>query len=136
MAGVVKIIVDTLQKGTGIKDTTSDLKGLEQAGQHSGLAFTELNSAVELVARGLGVAAQAYQEVIAPTIEYNQQIKQLASISGEGLEATSRFAQVLDDFEISQDDVLTATRTLTKEGFAPNIETLIALSKEYQSLST
>ncbi|HJZ12423.1 MAG TPA: hypothetical protein VJ521_09750, partial [Acidobacteriota bacterium] len=111
-------------------------KNLEQAGQHSGLAFTELNSAVELVARGLGAAAQAYQEVIAPTIEYNQQIKQLASISGEGLEATSRFAQVLDDFEISQDDVLTATRTLTKEGFAPNIETLITLSKEYQSLST
>jgi len=135
MAGVVKILIETLQKGTGTKDAVNDLKDLEQAGQQSKLSFTELNSTVMLVQQGLQYARQAYDAIITPTIEYANQVRQLSLVSGESAEETSRFIQVLDDFKISSDDALTATRALTKEGYAPNIETLAQLSDQYLKIT-
>jgi len=56
-------------------------------------------------------------------------------ISGQSAEETSRFIQVLDDYQLTADDATTATKALTKQGLAPNIETLAKLSDQYLAIN-
>jgi hypothetical protein len=98
--------------------------------------LTELNSAISLVKQGLEIAQKVYDATAGATLEYANQVRQLSMVSGESAENTSRFIQVLDDYKIGADDALAATRQLTKNGLAPNIETLAKLSDEYLSLNS
>lgn len=75
------------------------------------------------------------KESVTATIDYANEVRALTLISGESAEETSRFIQVLDDFKIGTESVMTATRTLTKEGLAPNLETLAQLSDEYLTIT-
>jgi hypothetical protein len=136
MAGIVKILIETIRHGKAIQDAVHDLDDLVKAGDESILSLNSLNVAANVLQQGIAAVDQAYQAVIAPTIEYANQVRQLSLVSGESAENTSRFIQVLDDFKISSDDALTATRALTKEGYAPNIETLAKLSDQYKSLTS
>src|SRR5689334_16612880 len=70
------------------------------------------------------------------TIQYADQVRALSTVSGESTEETSRFIQVLDDYKISAEDAMTATRALTKQGLAPNINTLAQLSDQYLALNS
>lgn len=69
------------------------------------------------------------------TQKYGEEVRDLAMISGQGAEATSRFIQVLDDYQLSAQDAEVATRFLTKNGHAPTIETLAELSDKYLSIN-
>lgn len=81
------------------------------------------------------VLADSFQEALRVTQEYGKQVRDLSLASGTGAEATSRFIQVLDDYELSAADALAATRFLTKQGLEPTIDTLANLSDEYLSLN-
>ena len=81
-------------------------------------------------------AKRALEDIVGSTVEYANQVRQLSTLSGESTEETSRFIQVLDDYKISADDALLATKALTKEGHTPSIETLAKLSDQYLALST
>lgn len=98
-------------------------------------SFTELNSALGLVHSGLRMLNDAYDATVGKTMEYAQDVRDLMLISGQNTEETSRFIQVLDDYQLTADDAATATRKLTQEGLAPNIETIAKLSDEYLALS-
>ena len=76
------------------------------------------------------------KDAVKVTTEYTEAVRDQMLISGQGAEASSRFIQVLDDYQISADDAKTATRALTKEGLAPTIETIAELSGQYQQLNT
>lgn len=67
--------------------------------------------------------------------EYSQAVRDLALVSGVGAEESSRLLQVLDDFQVSADDVTAATRIMTKNGLTPTVETLAQLSDEYLSIN-
>jgi hypothetical protein len=99
--------------------------------------------AMQAVTGGIMLAQQAYRlydatlgQAIRETVKYADQVRKLSAISGESTESTSRFIQVLDDYSISAEDALTATRTLTKQGHAPSIATLAKLSDEYLGLNS
>ena len=66
---------------------------------------------------------------------YAGQIRDLSAISGTSAEETSRFVQVLDDFQITTEDVTAATKALTRQGLTPNIETLAKLSDQYNAIN-
>jgi hypothetical protein len=92
---------------------------------------------------GLGVAAGviygAGKAAAASYMEFQNyagSVRDLSAISGTGAEETSRFIQVLDDFQISAQDVTTATKAMTKQGLVPTVETLAKLSDEYKALKT
>jgi hypothetical protein len=70
------------------------------------------------------------------TVKYASQVRQLAQLSGTSAEESSRFIQVLDDYKISAEEAMVATRALTKEGLTPSIDTLAKLSDEYLSLTS
>jgi len=106
--------------------------GLERARQ--GLtSFLSTNAALIGVLAGVGLALKS---VIQDHIQYANEVRQLSSLSGESTEATSRFLQVLDDYKISANEALSATRALTQQGHAPSIETLAKLSDQYLALNS
>lgn len=75
------------------------------------------------------------KESVEATLKYANEVRNMTFISGESAEETSRFLQVLDDYKISATDAMAATRAMTKEGLAPNLETLAKLSDEYLSIN-
>lgn len=98
-----------------------------------------LGTAISSIANGdiVGLTSQVIEfgkESIKTFTDGAQAAKQLSLVSGESIENTSRFIQVLDDYEISQQDALAATKALTKEGLSPTIETLAKLSDQYRAI--
>jgi hypothetical protein len=75
------------------------------------------------------------KESVEATVKYADEVRSLQLISGESAESTSRFIQVLDDYKISAQDAMAATRAMTKEGLTPNLQTLAELSDEYLSIN-
>lgn len=101
----------------------------------STFSFTELKSGVDLGMQAFRIANQVLDETVGSFQRYAQQVRDLSAISGESAENTSRFIQVLDDYRISADNVTTATKALTRQGLAPNIDTLARLSDQYLAIT-
>lgn len=134
MPARVQIVVDVQSAGGGVlRAITSELGAL------GGLVE-------ELTGKNVNwgnVAQQATQMIISGvkdalkvTSEYTEAVRDQMLISGQSADASSRFIQVLDDYQLSAEDAKTATRALTREGYAPTIETIAKLSGEYQKLTT
>lgn len=133
---VASLIAEIGANTTGFTKGASTVKGglASMASQFAsvlpqGVAqFLSLSGAITAV----GVAVS---DALKDQIEYANQVRQLSTLSGESAEETSRFVQVLDDYKISSQDALAATRALTNEGHTPSIETLARLSDEYLSIT-
>jgi hypothetical protein len=111
--------------------TTADNDGAKK----SVGSFTELSSAIGLASKGLDLLKKGYDQTVGATLKYAGEVKRLAMVSGESAEETSRLLQVLDDFEISAEQVTAATRKLTAQGLSPTTETLAKLSDEFLKLN-
>ena len=133
MTLLVQIGVDSKEAITGIKETESRVKKFQtsaaDAGRTAGVAFAAVVAAVV-------VLNKAYNMTIGVSQQYADSIRGLSNISGASAQSTSILVQVLDDYNISAEEAAIATKALTKEGYAPTIETLATLSDKYLSLST
>jgi hypothetical protein len=98
-------------------------------------SFTELNSVVSLARQGIQLAGQVYDATIGQTLEYAQTVRDLSLVTGQGAENTSRLLQVLDDFQISGDQLSTAMRALRERGINPTVQSLARMSEEYLRLN-
>ncbi len=98
------------------------------------MSWTELNSAVMIAKEGIGMMKGAYDAIITPTIEYADQVRDLARASGESAESTSRLIQVADDLTVSYGTLMIAARTAAKDGIEMSIDSLANLSDEYLRL--
>ena len=100
-------------------------------------SFGQLGNIVQNLTGGRGLemlASQAVQfgkDSVKAFTDGAMAAKELSRISGQSIENTSRFIQVLDDYKLTQQDALAATRALTKQGLEPSIETLARLSDQY-----
>jgi hypothetical protein len=113
------------------QQSTALVPGLESA-RRSMTGFVSDNAALIGVLAGVGLAIG---KVVKDHIAYANAVRQQMALSGENAENASRFIQVLDDYKLTTDDALAATRALTKEGHAPNIETLAKLSDQYLAIN-
>lgn len=126
--------IEKLNKTLGkTKDATRKIVPSLESAKQSVAGFVSANAALIGVLIGVGVAIG---KLLKDHIAYGNQVRQLSALSGESTESTSRFIQVLDDYKISADEALTATRALTKEGHTPSIETLAKLSDQYLALNS
>ena len=100
-------------------------------------SFGELGNMIQGLTGGRGLEMLAGQVIqfgkdsVKAFVDGAMAAKQLSRISGESIEDTSKFIQVLDDYKLTQEDALAATRALTKQGLEPSIETLARLSDQY-----
>lgn len=133
MVAKVQISVETKDNSSGvIRGITSQFGAL---GNIIGdIATQSVGWGTVTVAAG-ALVYKTLKDAVDETIKYNTEIHNLSLATGTGMEATSRLVQVLDDFGVSTEDVLTATRALTRQGLAPTIETLASLSDQYNSLT-
>lgn len=126
--------IEKLNKTLGkTKEASQSLvPGLEGAAKGV-TGFLSANAALIGVLVSVGVALG---KITQASQQYADDVRKISAVSGESAENSSRFLQVLDDYEISAQDALTATRALTNNGLKPNIETLARLSDKYKSLSS
>lgn len=63
-----------------------------------------------------------------------ESVRDLSLVSGESAESTSRFIQVLDDYQLTAEDATSAAKKLKENGLSPTIETLAALSDQFRGI--
>ena len=134
----VKVVIQEVVQGAGkIDSVTRDLNTLEQQQKKTQAtsvtlknSYTEFLSALGLVQMGLQYAKAAFDATIGAQLEYANAVRQLSNVNGESAESTSRLIQVMDDFGISSDKLLTSVRAMTSEGKTLTVETLAAMADE------
>ena len=77
------------------------------------------------------VVIKVLQESYKAYTELAESVRDLSLVSGESAESTSRFIQVLDDFQLTASDAEASAKALKEKGLSPNIETLANLSDEF-----
>lgn len=140
----VKVVIQEVVQGAGkIDSVTRDLNTLEQQQKKTQAtsvtlknSYTEFLSALGLVQEGLQYAKAAFDATIGAQLEYANAVRQLSNVNGESAESTSRLIQVMDDFGISSDKLLTSVRAMTSEGKTLTVETLAAMADEYGKLGS
>lgn len=140
----VKVVIQEVVQGAGkIDSVTRDLNTLEQQQKKTQAtsvtlknSYTEFLSALGLVQTGLQYAKAAFDATIGAQLEYANAVRQLSNVNGESAESTSRLIQVMDDFGISSDKLLTSVRAMTSEGKTLTVETLAAMADEYGKLGS
>ncbi len=140
----VKVVIQEVVQGAGkIDSVTRDLNTLEQQQKKTQAtsvtlnnSYTEFFSALGLVQMGLEYAKAAFDATIGAQLEYANAVRQLSNVNGESAESTSRLIQVMDDFGISSDKLLTSVRAMTSEGKTLTVETLAAMADEYGKLGS
>lgn len=143
MASKVEIIFGATDDATPVIEkvngqlgvTDDEISKVSQETQSSKISWTELSSAINLGKEAFQIVGQVMAETVGKFQAYAEQVRALSAISGQNAEDTSRFIQVLDDYQVSAEDATTATKALTKAGLAPNIETLAQLSDQYLSIN-
>jgi ABC-type transporter Mla subunit MlaD len=99
-------------------------------------AWTEFNSALQIAASAGRVIAGVYDKTVNSTLKYADSVRQLTDISSASSEEASRFIQVLDDYQLTAQDALTATKALTRQGHEPTLDVLAKLSTQYNNLNS
>ena len=99
-----------------------------------GFSFTELTSAIGLAKQAYQVVGQVVSETVGVFQEYAGEVRDLSLITGTGAEETSRFIQVIDDYQLSAQDAEIATKALKEKGLVPTIDTLARLADQYKRI--
>ena len=133
MAAKVQVVIEAQDAASGVlRGITSQLGGIgsviEQVTSKNVSWGNVATEVATVVVNGLVESYNAAQQ-------YSQSVRDLALVSGVGAEESSRLIQVLDDFQISAEDVTAATRAMTKQGLTPTIETLAQLSDAYKKIN-
>ena len=98
-------------------------------------SFTELNSAIQFARTGAELLGTAFDETVGKTLKYAATVRQMARITGEGAEETSRLIQLTDDLGVEQGDLEAAMSAAARKGIAFNTEHIAKLADEYVALS-
>lgn len=130
----VQIIVEAKDATTGVLRAISSQFGA------LGNIVEDLASPTQnwgnLAASATDMAIRGMKEAVDYTVQYANEVHNLSLASGQSMEASSRFIQVLDDYGMTTQDALVATRALTKQGLAPTIDTLAKLADQYNQLGS
>lgn len=96
--------------------------------------ITDLNSALSLGLQVYHAVSQAVSETYGAFQKYAGQVRDLSLITKTGAEETSRFIQVIDDYQLTAEDAETATKALKENGLVPTVETLAKLADQYKKI--
>lgn len=128
----LKTIDDSTPKVAKVKKEYEGMvPALEKATRGVGDFISKNAALIGVVAGTAAALGKAYGE----WQKYAQEVRDVSLASGATAEEASRLLQVLDDYQISAQDVTAATRAMTKEGLVPSMETLAQLSDEYLSIT-
>jgi hypothetical protein len=134
---IVKLILDS----TGYKS------GLSSAQKETGTTGASITKTLNGVGLG-GVASFAtitgaiigtikvLKECYNTTMDYLETIKQMSLLNGTTIEETARLISVSGRYQVSQQQLDLASRTLANNGLSLTIDTLATLADQYHALSS
>lgn len=122
----------------GLKTSQDELNAIQNEGVSStkkqAFSFTELKSGIDLV---IGAGKQVYavlSDLYGSYSKYAGQVRDLSIATGTSAEETSTLLQVLDDYQITAEDVTAATKKMKDNGLVPTIDTLAKLSDQFLAI--
>lgn len=117
------------------EQTVASKKGTE-ATIDSALKYTELVSALSLVKQALAALQKGLDATIGQWQENAKEVADFNAMIGGTIEETSVLIEISKDFEITQDTLLAAMRSLANSGLEPTVEGLIELRAMLDACST
>lgn len=138
--------LDDYASKTGQAEQASDklatgLAGSDSASKRMASSLTELQSGISLAREGFQAAGQgvkflqsAYENVIAPTVQYADEVRKLQRNIGATAEESSKLIQAADDVFISTSQLTTGLQAAIRKGFEPSIEGIGKLSDQYLAI--
>lgn len=127
----LRTIDDSTNKNKKVKDSFEALApGIEKAGK----SITGFVSANATLIAGLAGTIAAARAAYGEYAKLSESIRDLSLVSGASAEDASRFIQVLDDYQLTAEDAVTASRFLKEKGLVPNIETLAQLADQFKAI--
>jgi len=119
--------------GDGIDQVEEKLGGAGDAAEGSGLKFTELSSAMNIVSQVANYAQQAYSALIQPTIDLGLATYRLSGSMGVTTEEASTMIQMLEDYGLTTEETTAAMEMAVRKGYAPTIDGLAQIADELKN---
>ena len=135
---------DDFKKGVkeyegGLKQVTDNTARAKMESMSLGKQIAITGGAIVAGFAGAALAARqlwkATQDLIAPTVDYAKQIRDLMRITGDTAEETSKLIQVADDATVSYEALSTAMLGAVRKGIDPSVDSIARLSDEYLALA-
>jgi len=125
----------------GIEKASASVEKLGDSQEHVSSGFTKsqasvisLNSAVDLAAKGFGVAKEIVEQTLGRTLELADGIDKLSQNLGISAEEASKLSYMTNLVGIDQGTLETAMTGAIRRGIQPNIEGMKKLSAEYLAI--
>ena len=132
MAQVIASLVANIGANiTGFQKGASTVKGgMKDMAAEAEIAQKKTALLGSVVAATSALIVDSYKEYS----QLSESIRDLSLVSGESAESTSRFIQVLDDYQLTAEDATAAAKKLKDNGLSPTIETLAMLSDQFRAI--
>lgn len=131
----INIIINTLKRGTGDKDTKSALKDIGKSFQNAtGLSLGYaggISAAVAISKKLIDITKQSISDFTAQA----NAVEKLTILTGNRADEISRMKEVADDYKLSEESLTQALQAATRKGIDVNTESLARMSDEYLKLA-
>lgn len=131
---LINIIINTVKKGHGDKETVSGIKKLSAGFKE--LTGISLSSMTVMGAAGLAIGGvtKFMKDAVTETVAYATEVDNLSRLLGISTEDTSRLIQASDDLFLSQEKLSAGLQAATRQGIDVSIEGLKKLAEQYLAL--
>jgi len=133
--------VNQLAKSYAGLDDQADQVKSSQGGMIQSLV--DVKAAVDLASQAfsavqqvLGYVQQAFEATVIKAANWGDSMGDLAQLTGDTVENTSRLAATLELVGIDSDKLGRILKSMTKEGLNLNLDTLLDLNKQYNALQS
>jgi len=121
--------------GNATDDNAKQVSNLGKETNKFQISLTDLKSGFDMASKAVEYAAQVYDQTVAVTVKYAEQVRDLGRISGATAEETSRLIQTADDLKVEYGTLQAAAKALAKDGIALTTEELAKSSDEYLAIT-
>lgn len=131
----IDIIITTIKKGLGDKETKRTLKELGEGFKDVTGISLGWAGVIGTVSAGLVKFKQVADQSISDVTSLANSTEHLMRITGDNAKETSRFIQMADDARIEVGDLEAALQLAANKGIAVNTKALMTMSDEYNKLA-
>jgi hypothetical protein len=129
------VIIEVMAKDGATAVLTNIANSFRKSGDSAKISAETMAAAMGITATVVGITATAIVKSYEAYKGLAEQVRDLALVSGTSAENTSRFIQVLDDYQLTAEDATMASKKLKEVGLTPTVETLAELSDKFRAIS-
>lgn len=115
-----------------------DTAAVETKGSFGNLVtgLADVKAGFDIVTQAAGYLKSAFDETVAKAIEWGDSMGDLAQLTGQSVEETSRLAATMELVGVDATSLGRIVKSMTKQGLDLNLATLLKLNKQYNELQS